>query len=115
MNLTINITQLGMQNITIPECPKCFNFSECPLPTHFYHSNYQANFLWLTLIMVVALFLMYRFNEKPFLALGLSGVCVLVLSIIGAFFGWISGLLLVIIEIGLVLYTLLHYRKVIEI
>lgn len=110
MNLSINITETGMHIINYT-CPTCFNFSTCPLPIQIYRSNYQVNWIWLFIVIAVAVYLMYRLYDKPWIAVIISTAAVVLLSFIGAFFGLISGLLLVIITIVMVIVGLWKYKQ----
>ena len=109
-NITLNITEIGMHTINYT-CEKCFNISECPLPTTMYYSNYQVNWIWLTIVLAVGIFFMYRFHDKLWKALGFGMGAVLLLSVIGAYFRMISGLLMLIIIIVMILFTLWKYRE----
>jgi len=109
-NITLNITEIGMHTINYT-CEKCFNISECPLPITIYHSNYQANWIWLTIVLAIGIFLMYRFHDNLWKALGFSMGAVLLLSLIGAYFRMISGLLMLIIMIVMILVTLWKYKE----
>ena len=108
-NLIINITEVGMHTINYT-CEKCFNISQCPLPTTIYYSNYQANWIWLLMTIAIAIFLVYRFHDSVWKAMGFSIGAVVLLSVIGALFNMISGLPMVIICIVIVVSCLLRYK-----
>lgn len=92
-------------------CEKCFNISECPLPITIYHSNYQVNWIFLAIMLAVIVFLMWRFWDNIWKALGFTMGAVVLLSIIGGVFHLMSGLLMVIIIIVLAVVSLLRYRE----
>lgn len=113
MNLTINITEVGMHtiNYSVPACPNCFNISTCPLPITQYGSSFTANWLFLSLVLSVVVFLMYKYYESPFKAFIWAASSATVLCIVGGLFGWITGLPLVIIVVVLAVVTLWRYKE----
>jgi len=113
MNLTINITEVGMHtiNYSVPACPDCFNISTCPLPITQYGSSFTANWLFLSVLLATIVFIMYRFYDSPFKAFGIASGAAVMLCLVGGLFGWVSGLPLVIIVIGLAVITLWRYKE----
>ena len=91
-------------NCTCPVCPECFNISKCPTGVKIAYSNYNVNVIFLFLLGLVVAFIFWKI-DSPWWAALVAGILTLIICVIGAWFGWISGTLLLIFEIFIFLYA----------